>query len=307
MYNEHVKRRFIADHTASIVSAKTLEWVFRAVEDAERRLGRDLCTMTSQEIREAVGEVGRQSYSSMRNMQSYLRGYGKWCLEHNIPDAHEDLAKFSMADMSDFARIMVAGPHDLQRQLDAVLLPETDLTFDNVIRAYLWLVFAGMPRELADTLTADNIDFTNGVVAVGNLEFVIYPQAVASLRNCISRSSFRVIHPLYEPVFKDRYPGSHLLRMIKGDADGPSIEKEYSRKRSSMHDPSLRRFNYTTLRKSGFFYRYYMLEREGAADPFRDAALMFLDDTDRKSTETVSRAVRALRRDYNYWKEAFRV
>lgn len=307
MYNERLKREFIADHTESIASAKTLAWVFQNVEAAEARLDKDLCVMTTQEIEDAIRKVGKTSYASMANLQSYLRSYGKWCLEHQIPGVRDDLSKIRVVDLSAFARTMVAGPHDLQRQLDSVLLPELDLTVDNVLRAYLWMVFAGMPRALAETITADNVDFNNGVIAVDQLEFPIYPQAVPALRNCASRTSFRMIHPLYEPVFKDRYPSSRLFRMIKGDADGQEIEKQYARKRAGIHDPSLRRFNYTTLRKSGFFYRYYMLEREGVADPFRDAAFMFLDDMDRRTSETAAHATRALRRDYNFWKEAFRV
>ena len=307
MYNHDQKVAFIRAYTVSVRVAKTLEMIFTSIEPIEVRFGTDLCTFTDEQMQSVSEALGGSSSSALLSAQTYIRAYAKWCVGTNKPGARKELTTLRLVSSLKMAEKMVAGPLDLQRVLDSVLTPESDLTADNIIRAYFWLVFAGIRREDIDTLTAENVDLTRMEVRVGHLTFPIYRQAEASIRNAVELTAFRYIHPLYEPVMKQRYPGRRIMRMIKSDIDHGEIEKMFSRKCAASNLPVKRHFSYVTLRKSGFFYRYYMLEREGVADPFNEAAYGFIGPDRLSSSEAKYQTTRALYRDYLMWKDAFRV
>jgi hypothetical protein len=307
MYNEAIKRQFISEYTHATSVESVLRRIFEVVAPDEERLGMDLCAMTVEQLQPIVDKIGGQSYGSRCTFTSSLRAYGKWCLQRHLNGARIDLTAIKLGGLESVAMNMVAGPMDLQIVLDTYLSPESDRTVDNVVRAYFWLVFAGVRREDAVQLTRENIDFAESCVHVGHLSYPIYPQAVSSLRNVIELSSFRYVHPMYEPVQKNRYPGDKILRMIKGDAEHAAIEMEFIRKRSKSGVKDGRKFSYITLRKSGIFYRYYVLERERVPIPFGEATLMYFDRDTISDRKKLGAATRALRRDYNLWKDAFRV
>lgn len=307
MYNSDIKARFIASYTTSLVTASSLSKLFEETAPAEEAEGVDLCAMKPSQISKAVNAVDWHSDGKRRITQAYLRAYGRWCRENGVPGARQELCDFRLAGASSTAKKLVAGPHDLQKILDDTLSPESDLTVDNVIRVFYWLVFAGMRRDEIEMLTAENVDFSLLCVKLGGREYPIYPQALPAMHNVVELASFRYVHPKYAPSFRDRYPGNRLLRMIKSDADTAEIEKLFSKKRAAADPDGKRRFNYSTLRKSGFFYRYYVLEREGVADPFEDVALMFLDESQRRDSLTAYNSTYSLKQDYAMWKDAFRV
>lgn len=308
MYNESVKNRFISEHTDSVATASSIRRVFQKIEDYEEAIGADICTMDMPQLQKIIDAISGISASTRASTSSYLRMYGKWCLDNHIPGAKKDLTRIKMSGTDAVYNKMVAGPMDLQNILDSFLLPESELTVDNIYRAYCWFVFAGLRNELVDGLTKDNVDFDNMEIVVGDFHGPLYKQALPCLENVVYLDSFRYIHPNYAPVMRKRYASNHILRAIKGDASYVDIQKKLNKnQRDASLSGSIRSFTYTSLRKSGIFYRYFLLEREMVAEDFTKYALDYIDPGMVKSTAQIYPAVRSLHEDYKLWKDAFRV
>lgn len=305
MYNEERKISFIRDYTNSVATASTLTDIFRRSESFEQSIDTDLCAMTNEQLERVFSSLGGSSFSALGSSVAYLRAYIKWCHAHGVPGARSDPDAVRIQSVMQVPNKMVANPRDLQSILDAALAPASENTTDSILRAYCWLVFAGVRREDIDVMTADNVDLEHRRVTVHGAEYPIYAQGCDAIRNAVELDRFRYVHPLYEPVVKMRYPGYHIMRMIKSDMSCRQLDKLLLKKFTHAEPPMKRTFSYVTLRKSGFFYRQFSAEWDGSAIPFNEAAAAFLGPENYESTVAIHRAVRVLELDYRMWKTSF--
>lgn len=317
MYNRTQKARFLEElfnkGSYNPATLKNMEVAFGRIEPFEEAAGADCCTMTAEALQDIVEQTAQRAYASRHNFLRVLRKYGQWCLDNDVPGATDGLLHIDIryAGLDKVRSTMVSGPQHLQRCLDAVFLPESEETIDNVYRAYFWLAFAGIPIE--DAISLRTSDFYPTAMSIHCRGRVIRlpVEALDAVRNTATLSSFRYIHPNYVGARRERFDSDQFLRGIKSEATQHSLVQAACRPVTKAYKAGKidSAFTFRSIRLSGLFYRIFETERSdlrryaaGATDRLISSVMAEFLVNKSDDTQTVNETGE----DYRRWKAAFR-
>lgn len=314
MYNEEQKRAFIEETITNDKTKKNAISLFRGTAPYEKEWGADLSTKTAEELSPMVEQVCGLRVRSKYTKVVVLRNYMRWCVSKGFAGAKELDERINYLDTSRSRTDLVRGPEHLQQLLNQVFDPESEETFDNVYRCYLWMAFGGMLEETAFLLTADDIDFMYMEARKGDEVAILYRQGLPSVRNCVTLDSFQYKNKTYTKtgsIRRNRVPGNRLLRGMRKDQTMMNFRSQYSRKRASLRADGIdtSALTYDRVWLSGMFYRIYEGEQAGIEPDFRSIILSgpawkntVKNSPDYQVQRTIAALANDLQLDYARWK-----
>lgn len=273
MYNQDVKNRFMweletAKRKNSIVYS-AYEKLFDLSEQIEADRGRDLAELYRSELAYLDKVVKTQSKIPTVRYKASLLRYFQW-YQNRFPGADAGYALSWVLDsLQEYKQSIVSSPTHLQIEMNKIFKPEESPYIDNVYRCFLWIAFGGVRnRSDADVLEPKDINFKEMCFWLDGHSYPIYPQGIKAMRSAVNDSVFMYDNANYknsQVIPRDRVPGSKILRGIRADA-GSSWIMDGIRFRTvevGKADPTIKRFSYRSVFRSGIFYRQYELEMSG--------------------------------------------
>ena len=313
MYNAEQKTSFVQGFTDSVQMRAEALRVFNAFENLEESSGADLCTLDLDTVRPVFDKLAGLRDKSKHRPLYILQEYVRWCRSNGIPGVSDAFFQVTDIGVDKMKRQTVRNPRHLQSFFNAICDPESDRTFDNAVRAYYWLAYAGMQENDIVNVRASDVDILNMKVRFNGEEYPVYTEAIPAFRNCVKLKQFRSRHPNYtKEVFLDRVDGDQLLRGSRGVSQPNTMRAELSKRRRIALDAGKTELDlsYYRIWISGVFYRAYEDEQGGATVDFTKIASARHGDLDYKldsgrRTQQSKRAEleREYRTDYERWKQ----
>lgn len=326
MYNEEIKKRFIAEFSTSTSRRNAAVTMFNAIEPYEKKWSADFCTRNKDELQPVVSEIVGFRTNSKKLRLSILREYIRWCIKNNIDGATDEIFLIEELGLDKLKRQMVANPQHLQRYLNCICDVETEETVDCIYRCFYWMAYGGMNEKDTLEVKVTDVDLEDMVIRYGDAEFPIYREAIPAFRNCMKLTQFKYKHPNYsngKEVFKERASGDTLLRGMSDKKNLSAIRVEMSRKArlkkyasdADINDKNLDlQLSFYRVWLSGLFYRTYEAERAGMPADFMAAAAQFMEgktyklDSGRNLIGAKQRQLASdYLEDYNRWKDAYSI
>lgn len=318
MFNENLKKDFITNYTTKISTEKTCVRLFRDISKYEKDLNKDFSAMTVDEISTVLKAVtGLRNNTRITSMQ-ILKDYSLYCVKNGITGASTNITNVGDFVSDKTKECMVCSPTQLQKYLDKVFAPESELTVDNTNRALFWLAFSGIRECDADKITSKNVDLENMVIRYNKREYPIYREALQCIKNCTKLMDFAYKHPNYPD--KDshmmRVAGNSILRGVRDGATVTSKITNISARIRRLRDSGVDmiKMSYNRIYMSGIFYRVYELERAGIDPDFSEAVELYMEGREYKKSKVrdikklkISDTKRNYLKDYERWKLAFDV
>lgn len=311
MYNHDQKSEYIKCVANSVSMRKYYTSVFTSTEKYEEALGMDICSMNQSQLESFINSDSFLSfrYHTREVLVSVLRNYGAWCLNKKIPNALSYLSTLKLPDNPPDGEAlkdsMLSSPVHLQMFLDQIFLPESDLTIDNVFRAYCWMLFAGMNKEDTVKVRVENVDLEVMEIKFEGYSYPIYREGLPAIRNCMRLNRFRELRCNGSFAERDRIDGDILLRgegrldilylRIK-DAIIKAKTKAFKAGRTDLKPSS------SSIKLSGIFYRTYIAELAGVPADFYHIVDRY---NSCKRNPDRTRAAKGYFADYISWKNTF--
>lgn len=315
MYNEKLKRQFIASYTKTESMIKLCESVFNAFEESENKWDADLCTRSKEELQPVLSKVVGFRVRSKWTRLIILKDYVRWCIGMNIQGACGDMLDITNVGLEKVRIQTIPNPKSLQNYLNVLFAPEDEKTTDNIYRCYYWLAYAGMDENDIMKVKCSDIDFENMVVNYDRrlTTIPIYPESIKCLRYCAELDSFRFIHPNYiEAKWRPRVSGNLLIRGVKTQGSLSSIRVEMSKRAKDKEDKTNFKLSYFRVWISGVFYRAHQGELAGEKADFADITAAQMEgktyklDSGRNTLAAKHRQLtRDYEEDYERWKLAW--
>lgn len=318
MYNEELKTKFVQGYTKSIDTAKLCNRIFNATEKHEVELDADICTMSEQTLQPIIEDiVGFRSRSKWAQF-IILKDYVLWCIAMGVPDACDGMLKINAVGLDKIRQQTVSSPLHLETYLNEICEPVEEKTTDNIYRCFYWLAYAGVKEEDILKIQIEDVDLSRMIVKYNDTEVPIYREAVPAFKNCMELSQFVYKHPIYSAgtvVWKDRCPGSTLVRGINSQISLKSMRVELSRRSKAKRDEGVTtlKLSYYRVWISGVFYRIYEKEQIGIKPDLSDVVSQQIEgktyklDSGRNTIEAKKRQLaHDYIEDYNRWKLAYK-
>ena len=308
LYNAEIKERFLASLPAE--SAKNARWRFLQIAKAfETPLQKDILEATQQELCNGFSSFEFIDVNAARSVLVWFRAYNRW--------AHSTSQHFTFTDALEVfdERTDV----DYTVGIRKYILPSPEALVSAVTRLYPIdegyevlpaLIFAWLGVSSADCirLKADAVDFErrfftlpDGTICPNEIpEAFIEPLRAYSK----TRTATRFVNGEY-PVFADDL-GFFLKKMLPRSSKKQGKPFTPAQISANITDFCYRceeqlhvrpTFNYTTITKSGVFYRLYQYELSGAdlyAKENKDKVLSIANKKSFKDVMTVYEAYRAV-------------
>ena len=317
MYNEELKRRFIAEYAKSLSHEKVCIKAFDAIMPFEQEWGADLCTKSRDELESAMAKiVGLRARSKWQRVIVYQKYVG-WCLRNQVSGACDGMLNVLCDNLDRVRSGMVFNPMDLQNFLDAVFDPASDGTTDCIHHSFCWMAYAGMrAQDIIDTKCSE-VDFDNMVIRFGGDEYAIYREGLTATRTASRSSGFLYRNRAYQDgkqeMIRNRVPGDTVVRGIRGvmTVESESTVLSKANLRAIRDGDTTKRLTYHSIWLSGLFYRIRIAELSGVPVDFSEAAEEFMEgkeyklESGRNTLAAKKRAVmRDFQNDYVRWKAA---
>lgn len=330
MFNEDRKRAFSEAYTQDARNQKNCLVVFGKTEEFEEQFQCDVSQMTADQAKAMMEKICGASASSIRNIQTVLRAYTKWCQENHHPVSNHAF-KFDI-DASDAIRAnYVASPLHLLRSLDYIFCESDDLNIQYLARAFLWLAFMGFEEDEAIRITPDHIDWVNMRIQLPSsnwYSYRIYSESVPDLKMAVNLTSFVSKVGRGKKIIQ-RCPGNEILRTFD---NGQSVKemvirgirpvisracksaKLYMDDHSSLESGLCLNLSFGRVLQSGIFYRMYEEERLGITPSFSkyadiDVNKNFVDDGTQLTRRRIQTALSDTRiryeQEYARWKNVY--
>lgn len=331
MFNEDRKRAFSQAYTHDVRNQKNCLVIFGKTGEFEEQFQCDVSQMTADQAKVMMEKICGASASSIRNMQTVLRAYTKWCKENNHP-VSSHVFKFDI-DASDAIRAnYVASPLHLSRSLDYIFHESDDLNIQYLARAFLWLAYMGFEEDEVIRITPDHIDWDAMRIQLPSsnwYSYHIYSEAVRDLKMAVNLTSFVSKIGRGKKIIP-RSPGSEILRTFDNDQ---SLEEMVTRgirpvvsracKAAKLYAEGQHDFpgglclnlSFGRVLQSGIFYRMYEEERLGITPSFSkfadiDVSKNFVDDGTKLMKRRIQTALSDTRiryeQEYARWKNVYK-
>lgn len=316
MYNEDLKNRFIQEQISKYPwQSKTLEYIFNKSENDEKRIGKDICTMSGDELQTVLNNLLGLRSNSKESRMIILRNYSKWCIANGVENANDELINIKFIGIEKIKQQTIPNPLALQRYLDVIFEPENEELMDNVYRCYFWLAFAGMDEEDIFETKIEDIDFRNMKILYRKRDTLLdmYPESLPAFRNCVELTEFKYVNSSYKkPIYRDRIKCDLLLRGIKSNPNVKSTRVELSKKAKKFEDKTNHKLSYYRVWISGIFYRAREEEKIGIEPSFEAITAQLMEgktyklDSGRNTLAAKHRQLtREYEEDYDKWKLAW--
>lgn len=274
MYNQEIKKRFLASYNPGNVKKNAPDSIFSVLESQEIKLGKDLGEMNAEEASEVLHASGFNEYSTMRGVVNTLKHYTEWCLETQafpvIPRGFFDIT----AGEIDIAPAVALSLFRDERELLMTL--RLVRTFDQgypepVICCLAWLGLrireTLILREEDVDLEARTISINGEIVSSGFSDDIrrVFEQFI----DC--DSSEREHRLGFRPVIKDDSTPYFLKRMLPENSKYFGMPFTYSQLSAAMgklnrklrEDGYPDRLQYDDIWNSGCYHRLWELECSG--------------------------------------------
>lgn len=313
MYNEERKMRFLTETRSSKGAEDFGKSVFHTTEPYEQEAGKDFCELTIDVLQSIANTEFGVRTRTMETTIALFRSYVSWCKEQGYltcDDVYE--LKTEMGDK--VRRMMIASPAHLEVVLNKIFEPVQNETVDCLYRCYFWMGFAGLEESETVEVTVDEIDFSTMTIEHGGKSYEIYREAVPAFKMACEATQFRYIHPGYssdkkqQGIYRDRYPGKHLLRGIRSSQIKLTTIKAHTGKKLKANGIET---TYGKIRLSGLYYKTYEMERFGEPVNFDAIIVERISKTPQNYHRNYTRSKfasvirRSLLEDYECWKAVF--
>lgn len=275
MYNAAIKEQYLNTRQADVRVRQTQ--IFNQIEELiERPSNKDVAEASLDELCSGFSRFECIDLHAMGTITSAVRAYNRWAHSTNQPFAFTDALE-AFSERTDV---------DYTIGIRKYILPSPEALVSAVTRLYPIdagyevlpaLIFAWLGVSCSDAirLKSDAVDFTRRQLTL--LDGTIYPYEIPEvfweplLVYSKTRTATRFVNGEY-PVFADDL-GFFLKKMLPRDSKRQGKPYEVAQISANITDFCYRceeqlhfrpTFNYTTIMKSGVFYRLYQFEASGA-------------------------------------------
>lgn len=309
--------RHCVTNGADQAERKRLSTLFRKISGAESQADADIAEMDRESAAAVMKSPGVLSTSIFYSSVCTLRDYVSWCVMTERVRM-EACALSVVPDGLEIVReTMVSGPEHLESVLNIILSPAECGSADTLLRAYAWLVFAGMHPEDIQNLRNSDVDLDRLTVRAGQKEYSVCGYAAQALDFAVNGSSLRIPHPQYDA--RQREESDFLMRGTKSVLAWSDCSSRIGRKCRKAKKEGRLNLVLTNLSigRSGLFCGIYHNELAGYAPDFTaDIEEFMAYKTERRgkgysvhgADATVIRRsllLTTFREDYSRWKLAF--
>lgn len=275
MYNAEIKEQYLSTRQEDV--RLRLAQIFGQVSDLiEQPCNKDVAEMSIEELRHAFKAFEFTDVGAARPVLYALQTYNRWAHSTNQPFAFTDaLEAFSERTDVDYTigirKYILPSPEELVSTITR--LYPIDAGYE-VLPA---LIFAWLGLSCSDAIRLKSaaVDFAQRQLTL--LDGTIYPYEVPEafwgplLVYSKTRTATRFVNSEY-PVYADDL-GFFLKKMLPRDSKRQGKPYEVGQISANITDFCYRceeqlhfrpTFNYTTIMKSGVFYRLYQFEASGA-------------------------------------------
>lgn len=263
LYDPDRKLKFIDECGATQVAARNLTTLFVLSGEYEREMGKDICVMNEAEVNYILDKCKAARMSTRYRYVQTLSMYHRWCGRNRIEVYPLDYSAVHNINVEVVRRRFVSSPMHLQVVLDSLFDDVEKQGSDNVYRAFLWLAFSGVKREMSCDILAEDIDFANQRIVHDGVSYPLYPESIPVFRYLVELDAFRYYHSKYRNVIlRKRVPGNKLLRGFRSDpvANEIGLLITGACKRAREEKGIDLAISYVTISTSGKFYREHNRE-----------------------------------------------
>ena len=324
MYNEKVKREFLASYTHKKSTSAFITQVFNWFEPYENVWGLDLSQQTTDVLQPVVNELTGVREKSTELIIIILKEYVKWCARNGY-EVSKGIFDVRINTIDKIQNQMVASPLHLKAILDDEKSNFDSLekeTVDITYRVFLWMAFAGLEDKDAVRVTSDDVDLDNLKINFEGHSYEIYKECKEDFEKACKLTAFNYEHPHYVTC-RLRAEGNVIMRGFRSPTVDlktirPIINKKFSENDMDNRQDTNRqksRISYKRIYLSGIFYRAYEQERAGLPVDFSNIIALEIDRKEKikKYTTTKTRTLTTISNrmkreylaDYEKWKCAF--
>ena len=307
MYNTELKERFLNDTFSSEYIKRNYIGLFNATEKYEEREKTDLNALSVSVLQEIVDSFRGASVPTRSNKVTAMKNYCEWCLKNGIvSELTWKRSSINYSEKNMAINTAIKSPMHLQKYLDEVFDKEEDNTSALIFRCYIWLAYAGVRETSINTITRGHIDLMNRKIIIDNRKFVLYEQAVPTIKKCMELTEFNYIHPNYGIAVRTRSDGDLLVRGT-GDGDGVDLQvirSELTRKSKRAISRGVQpiMISYSKVILYGVCYRAWQRE---IANGYLDIDTAVDELIYAKNLKNDVKAIkRIFKRDYEFWKQS---
>lgn len=301
MFLEHYKENHAE---TGIDIAKTL---FSRSYSYEMKYLRDLSSLNPSVAKELLTVEFGVATASKRNVLIVLRQYLSWCEEneYNVTYSIEEVLPDMKKGISDK---MVASPVHLQKRLMEVFDPPEEESLDIIYQGFFWLAFSGIRAADAELITTDEVFLDSLAIIHDGHHYPLYIESIPAISRAISLKAFWYTHPHYaEKALKKRAEGNRLLKSFARSDNNEGEDRKIHTLSSTLSTKIKNKdfkLNYTTVYKSGVFYRAKLQEDMFGVTP--SLVEHFLRCPNEKlSSRGYYNKKKLLTDDYILWKQTF--
>jgi len=308
MYNEERKMRFLTETRSSPDYGTS---IFNEIEPHEKAAGKDLCELTIDILQPIANAKFGSRTRAVDSAIAFLRSYVGWCKEQGYPTC-SDMYELKTEMDEKMKRMMIASPMHLESILNKAFEPVASEMVDCLYRCHLWMGFAGIEESETKEVTVDEIDFDSMTIEHGGKSYEIYREAVPAFKMACSAVQFKYVNLSYpedkQCMYRDRYPGEHLLRGIRSEQIQLRTLRAFIGKKFKEAGIET---SYGKIRLSGLFYKTYEMERFGEPVNFDGYINECIEKRNPQYHKNYTRRKIAslikydLEDDYECWKAAF--
>ncbi|MEG0898344.1 MAG: hypothetical protein RSF40_01360 [Oscillospiraceae bacterium] len=287
MFNPEQKTAFIDYAMASTLSPKNgsreADWVnlFNRLEEVEQDQEKDFSQFTYKEMLDSLPLILRKTVNYQRQTISSLRGYLTWSIENKCSlDSENRLIGLTPSDVDfskSYAMCMVKDEEQLSEYLDVVLADLNDDSGDNMYRTMLHLVFNGVQFNDVFNLKLDQVNFENKTLTYGNniialsdkcCELIAYVRDMDVIASSQGGTAKRTKKGIKDAVTREReiVKNGYILENTSDDRSKMKntaitvVSTKFATLKQHLEYPIA--ITFTSLWRSGVFYRAYQIELE---------------------------------------------
>jgi hypothetical protein len=268
MYNQDVKNRFLSfyhDGGRMKSSVDKAAAAFRLTEPFERREGKDLCAMDTEQIERMISD-GIIAGRSFFTMFSALRHYVRWCVEEGVCGTSPDFLRVFPTGLEKIRNQEVFSDLDLKRRLDEVYGAGKTGQSCEVYRMYAWFAWAGIQPSRITEITSEQLNKTDLSIRIDGRKYILSPLARDTAVFLAESDSFEVENHTYKSLL--RVPGTVLLRNNRGIPSEDNLKKRFAADfaEARKNGRTTSAISYESIADSSFYHTMYRYECAGA-DP----------------------------------------
>lgn len=318
MFNEETKQRFLNEFTSKESVRRNYATALKAISVYEEKWNADFCTKSAEELQPVFEALCGGSVRSVVARRKIYVNYVRWCLDNGIPGACDGAMHTEVkVSQSYYESTMIGSPLHLQRFLNSVYTPEEFGYMDMIDRCMFWLLYCGVEFDDLMNLRKSDVDFNDLTVNVDGMKIRLYAESLPSVRFACTATELRFPSDKSgrrkSVVTIERSNSEWILsRTVKEEKHKHSLANRFTNQIEDLRKIGRdiqRTPTFTTVWRSGVFYREFQRETAGLPTSLPEIAQRYAEKREMRSSsnlkESKTNYLKTLRRDYRIWKEHF--